>query len=161
MPRGQAKYKSRFVASKSDCDNFVVWSLRNKIMISGKKAKATRIVNDAIAFLNERSKGADASATDLELFLKVIEIVSPKVEVKSKRIGGATYQAPVQLNDKRKLALAIRLIVKHSRGRSEKTMALRLAGEFLDILEERGGAMKERENMHKMAKANQAFANLR
>lgn len=97
----------------------------------------------------------------LELFQKVLDTVRPTVEVKSRRVGGATYQVPIEVKQDRGIALAMRWIVDAAKARSEKSMDLRLAGEFLDALENKGGSIRKREDTHKMAKANQAFAHYR
>ena len=94
-------------------------------------------------------------------FTDVLDAISPKVEVKSRRVGGATYQVPIEVQPRRRVALAMRWLIEAALGRSEKTMMLRLAGEILDALEGRGAAVKKREDMHRMAKANQAFAHYR
>ena len=94
-------------------------------------------------------------------FSETLEAISPKVEVKSRRVGGATYQVPIEVQPRRRLALAMRWLIQAALARSEKTMILRLAGEILDALEGRGAAVKKREDMHRMAKANQAFAHYR
>ena len=97
----------------------------------------------------------------LSKFSEALEAISPKVEVKSRRVGGATYQVPIEVQPRRRLALAMRWLVEGALARSEKTMMLRLAGEILDAVEGRGAAVKKREDMHRMAKANQAFAHYR
>ena len=102
-----------------------------------------------------------ASANPLETFEKALEEIAPLVEVKSRRVGGATYQVPVEVRPSRRNALAMRWLVDSARGRSEKTMAARLAGELLDASEGRGSAVKKREDTHKMAEANKAFAHYR
>ena len=115
----------------------------NHVMVSGKKAVAERIVYGALREIEERSSDNKA----LDTFEKALEEIAPLVEVKSRRVGGATYQVPVE--------------VRPSRARSEKTMAARLAGELLDASEGRGSAVKKREDTHKMAEANKAFAHYR
>ena len=128
----------------------------NHVMVSGKKAVAERIVYGALSEIEE--KGIDNS---LETFEKALEEIAPLVEVKSRRVGGATYQVPVEVRPSRRNALAMRWLVDSARGRSEKTMAARLAGELLDASEGRGSAVKKREDTHKMAEANKAFAHYR
>ena len=125
-------------------------------MVSGKKAVAERIVYGALSEIEEK-----ASANPLETFEKALEEIAPLVEVKSRRVGGATYQVPVEVRPSRRNALAMRWLVDSARGRSEKTMAARLAGELLDASEGRGSAVKKREDTHKMAEANKAFAHYR
>ena len=128
----------------------------NHVMVSGKKAVAERIVYGALSEIEEK-----ASADPLETFEKALEEIAPLVEVKSRRVGGATYQVPVEVRPSRRNALAMRWLVDSARGRSEKTMAARLAGELLDASEGRGSAVKKREDTHKMAEANKAFAHYR
>ena len=129
----------------------------NMIMVSGKKAVAEKIVYDALDILVERKNGGNQA----ELLKEALEAVGPMVEVKSRRVGGATYQVPVEVRAERKVALAMRWIVDASRKRSEKGMMLRLAGELGDALEGRGSAIKKREDTHRMAEANKAFSHFR
>ena len=128
----------------------------NHVMVSGKKAVAERIVYGALSEIEEK-----ASANPRETFEKALGEIAPLVEVKSRRVGGATYQVPVEVRPSRRNALAMRWLVDSARGRSEKTMAARLAGELLDASEGRGSAVKKREDTHKMAEANKAFAHYR
>ena len=128
----------------------------NHVMVSGKKAVAERIVYGALREIEER--GSDKA---LDTFEKALEEIAPLVEVKSRRVGGATYQVPVEVRPSRRNALAMRWLVDSARGRSEKTMAARLAGELLDASEGRGSAVKKREDTHKMAEANKAVAHYR
>lgn len=126
------------------------------IMKSGKKAVAERIVYGAFDKVAEKSK-----QDPLSIFTRALENVRPMVEVKSRRVGGATYQVPVEVRPTRRDALAMRWIVDAARGRSEKSMAIRLAGELMDAAEKRGSAVKKREDTHRMADANKAFAHYR
>ena len=128
----------------------------NHVMVSGKKAVAERIVYGALSEIEEKG-----STNPLETFEKALDEIAPLVEVKSRRVGGATYQGPVEVRPSRRNALAMRWLVDSARGRSEKTMAARLAGELLDASEGRGSAVKKREDTHKMAEANKAFAHYR
>ena len=128
----------------------------NHVMVRGKKGVAERIVYGALSEIEEKG-----SASPLETFEKALEEIAPLVEVKSRRVGGATYQVPVEVRPSRRNALAMRWLVDSARGRSEKTMAARLAGELLDASEGRGSAVKKREDTHKMAEANKAFAHYR
>jgi small subunit ribosomal protein S7 len=125
-------------------------------MISGKKSVAERIVYGALEKIVER-KGGDP----LEVFEAALEAIQPMVEVKSRRVGGATYQVPVEVRPARRSALAMRWLVDYSRKRGEKSMALRLAGEILDAAEGKGAAVKKREDVHRMAEANKAFSHFR
>ncbi|MBW2475728.1 MAG: 30S ribosomal protein S7 [Deltaproteobacteria bacterium] len=128
----------------------------NAVMLDGKKSTAEHIVYSAFDLVQER-----AGEEPLEVFKKAIENVRPVLEVKSRRVGGSTYQVPVEVRHERRNALAIRWIVSNARSRSEKTMQERLAGEFLDAANNRGTSVKKREDTHRMAEANKAFAHYR
>jgi small subunit ribosomal protein S7 len=128
----------------------------NAIMLDGKKSVAEQIVYGAFDLIATRS-GDDA----LEVFKKAIENVRPVLEVKSRRVGGSTYQVPVEVRADRRNALAIRWVITYARGRGEKTMRERLAGELLDAANNRGSAVKKKEDTHRMAEANKAFAHYR
>lgn len=128
----------------------------NVVMLSGKKAVAERIVYGAFEQIQSKS-GKDP----LEVFDTAINNVKPLVEVKSRRVGGANYQVPVEVRPVRRLALAMRWVREAAKKRGEKSMDLRLAGELLDAAEGRGAAMKKREDTHKMAEANKAFSHFR
>lgn len=128
----------------------------NMMMQSGKKSIAERIVYGALDQIKEKGKG-----DSMELFEKALDNVKPIVEVKSRRVGGATYQVPVEIRAKRRSTLAMRWLIDASRKRGEKSMAYRLAGEILDAAENRGTAVKKREDTHRMAEANKAFSHYR
>ena len=128
----------------------------NVIMLDGKKAVAERIVYGAFAQIEEKT-GKSA----LEVFNNAINNVRPLVEVKSRRVGGANYQVPVEVPPVRRLALALRWLRESAKSRSEKSMPQRLAGELLDASENRGGAVKKRDEVHRMAEANKAFSHFR
>ena len=128
----------------------------NVIMLDGKKAVAERIVYGAFAQIEEKT-GKSA----LEVFNNAINNVRPLVEVKSRRVGGANYQVPVEVRPVRRLALAMRWLRESAKSRSEKSMPQRLAGELLDASENRGGAVKKRDEVHRMAEANKAFSHFR
>ena len=128
----------------------------NMVMKSGKKAVAERILYDALDVITEK-KGGDA----LEVLDSALENVAPMVEVKSRRVGGATYQVPIEVRAVRRQALAMRWLIDAARKRGEKSMDLKLAGELLDASEQRGSAVKKREDTHRMAEANKAFAHYR
>jgi small subunit ribosomal protein S7 len=128
----------------------------NHVMVDGKKSVAEKIVYGALDVVIEKS-GSDP----LEVFEKALDAIAPMVEVKSRRVGGATYQVPVEVRVERRHALAMRWLVEHSRSRGEKSMALRLAGEINDAAEGRGSAVKKREDVHRMAEANRAFSHYR
>jgi small subunit ribosomal protein S7 len=131
----------------------------NMVMRSGKKSVAERIVYGALDRIAERSGNNESRA--VELLDRALENIKPSVEVKSRRVGGATYQVPVEVRSTRRETLAMRWAIEAARARSEKTMALRLAHESLDAAENRGAAVKKREETHRMADANKAFAHYR
>jgi small subunit ribosomal protein S7 len=128
----------------------------NAIMLDGKKSTAEAIVYGAFDLVTERS-----SEEPLEVFKKAMENVRPMLEVKSRRVGGSTYQVPVEVRSERRTALAIRWIISYARKRGEKTMGERLAGELLDAAANRGTSVKKKEDVHRMADANKAFAHYR
>ncbi|KAF0802585.1 30S ribosomal protein S7 [Alcanivorax xiamenensis] len=128
----------------------------NHVMVDGKKSVAERIVYGALDIVAERKSGES-----LELFEKALDNIRPVVEVKSRRVGGATYQVPVEVRPSRRTALAMRWLVDSARKRGEKSMAQRLAGEVMDAAEGKGAAMKKREDVHRMAEANKAFSHFR
>ena len=128
----------------------------NMVMVDGKKAVAEKILYDALDRMSERVKGEP-----MEVLEKALENVRPMVEVKSRRVGGATYQVPVEVRPVRRNTLAMRWLIDAARRRSEKSMAHRLAGELADAAESRGSAVKKREDTHRMAEANKAFSHFR
>jgi len=128
----------------------------NIIMRSGKKSIAERIVYGALNQISDKGK-----KEPLEIFNKALENIRPLVEVKSRRVGGATYQIPVEVKTARSMTLAMRWVVDAAKNRSEKNMGSRLAGELLDASENRGTAIKKREDTHRMAEANKAFSHYR
>ena len=128
----------------------------NIIMLDGKRSVAESIVYGALDIVAERYK-----ADSLEVFRKALDTCKPKVEVKSRRVGGATYQVPVEVRQERRMALAMRWLALYSRERGEKTMVERLAAELMDASQGRGAAVKKREDVHRMADANKAFAHYR
>ncbi len=134
----------------------VVTKLINNIMLDGKKGVAQKICYDAFAKVQEKT-GKDA----LEAFKEALGNVMPQLEVKARRVGGSTYQVPMDVRPERRQALGLRWIVTFARKRSEKTMSDRLAGEIMDALNSLGGAFKRKEEMHRMAEANRAFAHYR
>jgi small subunit ribosomal protein S7 len=125
----------------------------NGIMLGGKKSTAETIFYNALTQIGEK-----AGDEPLKVFKRAIDNVRPTVEVKSRRVGGSTYQVPIEVHQERRGALAIRWIVQYARGRGEKTMTDRLAGELLDAANNRGNAVKKKEDTHRMADANKAFA---
>ena len=155
MPRRRVVAK-REVLPDPKFHNQVIAKFINHVMVSGKKAVAERIVYGALDRVNARH-GADP----VETFEKALDAIAPMVEVKSRRVGGATYQVPVEVRPSRRNALAMRWLVDSARSRSEKSMAARLAGELMDAADGRGSAVKKREDTHRMAEANKAFAHYR
>ena len=127
-----------------------------KLMMGGKKSTAEKILYGAFDIIEERVK-----EDPLKTFKKAIDNVKPQVEVKARRVGGATYQVPVEVRPERRTALGMKWLVSYSRARSEKTMRERLAGEIMDAASSRGGAFKRKDEMHRMADANRAFAHYR
>jgi small subunit ribosomal protein S7 len=128
----------------------------NHVMVDGKKSVAEKIVYGALDKIAERSK-----KDPVEIFEKALDSLRPVVEVKSRRVGGATYQVPVEVRPSRRTALAMRWLVDSARNRGEKSMPLRLAGEIMDAVEGKGAAIKKREDVHRMAEANKAFSHYR
>jgi len=128
----------------------------NHVMVDGKKSVAEHIVYGALDIVADRKNGEP-----LELFQGALDNIRPMVEVKSRRVGGATYQVPVEVRPSRRTALAMRWLVDSARKRGEKSMAQRLAGEVADAAEGKGAAMKKREDVHRMAEANKAFSHFR
>ncbi len=125
-------------------------------MVSGKKALAERIVYGALEIIEEKNSG-----NPMEVFENALEALRPMVEVKSRRVGGATYQVPVEVRPSRRTALAMRWLVESARKRGEKSMAQRLANEMLDAAAGKGSAFKKKEDVHRMAEANKAFSHYR
>ena len=134
----------------------VVTKLINQIMLDGKRGIAQTICYDAFSAVAEKT-GKDAN----EVFQSALNNVSPQLEVKARRVGGATYQVPIEIRPERRQTLALRWIVDFARKRGEKTMAERLAGELMDAANNTGAAVKRKEEMHRMAEANKAFAHYR
>lgn len=155
MPR-RGSVTKRDVLPDPVYNSKLVTRLINNIMYDGKKGVSQKIVYGAFDIISEKT-GKEA----LEVFEAAMENVMPLLEVKARRVGGATYQVPMEVRPERKQTLGLRWIAKYSRLRSEKTMKEKLAGEILDALNSTGGAFKKREDVHKMAEANKAFAHYR
>ena len=134
----------------------LVQQVINKVMIGGKKSTAERIVYDALSILGEKT-GKDP----VEALEESIKALTPVLEVRSRRVGGATYQVPVEVPQRRAKTLAVRWLVQFARARREKTMAQRLANELLDAQQQQGGAFKRKDDIYRMAQANKAFAHYR
>ena len=137
-------------------NDLVISKFMNVVMNQGKKSVAERIVYGALERMEEKAK-----ADPVPMFHQALENVMPAVEVRSRRVGGATYQVPVEVRPERRQALAIRWLIKAARSRNENTMVERLSGELLDASNNRGNAVKKREDTHKMAEANRAFSHYR
>ena len=155
MPR-RREVPKREILPDPKYSNTDVTKFINVIMLDGKKAVAERIVYGALAQIESKS-----GKNPLEVFTSAIANVKPMVEVKSRRVGGANYQVPVEVRPVRRMALAMRWLREAAKKRGEKSMPLRLAGELIEAAEGRGGAMKKREEVHRMADANKAFAHFR
>jgi small subunit ribosomal protein S7 len=137
-------------------NDLIVSKFMNSIMKQGKKSVAERIVYGALETMQAKAK-----SNPVQLFHQALENVMPAVEVRSRRVGGATYQVPVEVRNERRQALAIRWLIAAARARNENTMQERLSGELLDAANNRGTAVKKREDTHKMAEANRAFSHYR
>ena len=155
MPRRREVPKRRIIPDPKYKDKLVS-KFTNTLMFDGEKAVAEGILYGAFDVISDRFK-----EDPLEVFRKALDNVKPKLEVKSRRVGGATYQVPVEVRPERRVALAMRWIVTHARERGEKTMRERLAAEFVDASQGRGNAVKKKDDTHKMAEANKAFAHYR
>ena len=155
MPRRAAAVR-RDIAPDSVYNNRLVTQLINKILLDGKKSTAEDIVYGAFDMIEQRT-----SSDPLATFKKAMDNVRPTLEVRPKRVGGATYQVPVEVNARRSTTLAIRWLVGFSRKRREKTMAERLAGEIMDAANGAGASVKRREDLFKMAESNRAFSHYR
>jgi small subunit ribosomal protein S7 len=150
------KAERREVNPDPKFNDLVVSKFMNSIMKEGKKSVAERIVYGALDRMQSRAK-----SDPIQLFHAALDNVMPSIEVRSRRVGGATYQVPVEVRNERRQALAIRWLITAARGRNENTMEERLSGELLDAANNRGTAVKKREDTHKMAEANRAFSHYR
>ena len=155
MPRRRVVAK-REILPDPKFGNVTLAKFMNHVMVSGKKSVAERIVYGALNTVQTRS-----SKNPVEVFEEALDNIAPMVEVKSRRVGGATYQVPVEVRPARRTALAMRWLVDYARNRGEKSMAQRLAGEILDASQGKGAAVKKREDVHRMAEANKAFSHYR
>lgn len=155
MPRRREVPKRKILPDPKYKDQTIAKFI-NIMMLDGKKSVAEKIMYGALEIIKERGR-----ENAVEIFNAALENVSPGVEVKSRRVGGATYQVPVEVRPNRQMALAMRWLVDAARKRNEKSMTARLAGELMDASEERGSAFKKREDTHKMAEANKAFSHYR
>ena len=155
MPRRAAPPKKRIPADPVH-GSVLVQQLVNKIMLDGKKSTAEKIVYDALSFIEERTGSNPVTVLD-----NALDNIRPRLEVRSRRVGGATYQVPVEVQPRRANTLALRWMVGYARARREKTMGRRLAGEMLDAKDNVGASVKRKEDTHRMAEANRAFAHYR
>ncbi|PIE05478.1 MAG: 30S ribosomal protein S7 [Sorangium cellulosum] len=155
MPRRREVPKRRITPDPKFKDKLVA-KFTNSLMEDGEKAIAESIIYGAFDIIQARFK-----EEPVDVFRKALDNVKPKIEVKSRRVGGATYQVPVEVRPERRIALAMRWLVMYSRNRGEKTMRERLAAEFVDAAQGRGNSVKKRDDTHKMAEANKAFAHYR
>ena len=148
--------KKRDVLPDPVYNSKVITKLVNQIMIGGKKGTAQKILNDAFSMVREKT-----SSDPMEVFNKAIENISPALEVKARRVGGSNVQVPIEVSEERKQTLALRWLVNYAKLRNGKGMAINLANEIMDAANGVGGAVKKREDTHKMAEANKAFAHYR
>jgi len=155
MPR-RREVPKRITLPDPKYGNKLVAKFINNIMRMGKRSVAEHILYQSFDIIAERSK-----QDPLEVFTKALDNVKPTLEVKSRRVGGSTYQVPVEVRSSRRVALAIRWIINYAQQRSEKSMMHKLAGELLDAANNRGAAVKKKEDTHRMAEANKAFAHYR
>jgi len=155
MPR-RGKATRREIEPDPVYGNETLSRLINKIMYSGKKSVAQRVVYDAVTIIEEKSK-----KNGVEVVETAIKNVMPVLEVRPRRVGGATYQIPIEVRTERRMALALQWLVRYARERGERTMTEKLAGELMDAANNTGATVKRKEEMHKMAEANRAFAHYR
>ena len=155
MPR-RGNVPKREVLADPIYNSILVTKLVNSVMLDGKKGIAQKVVYGAFDLISEKT-GKEA----IEVFQTAMENIMPSLEVKARRVGGATYQVPMEVRPERRQTLGLRWLVNYSRARSEKTMRERLAGEIMDAANNTGNAVKKREDTHKMAEANKAFAHYR
>jgi small subunit ribosomal protein S7 len=155
MPRRAAPPKKK-ISPDPVYGSVLVQQLINKIMLDGKKSTAEKIVYDALSQIEERTGSNPVTVVN-----NALDNVRPRLEVRSRRVGGATYQVPVEVNPRRANTLALRWLVSYARDRREKTMGRRLAGELLDAKDNTGSSVKRKEDTHRMAEANRAFAHYR
>ena len=155
MPRRREVPKRKIAPDPKFKDVLVTQFIR-KLMLGGKKSTAERLFYNALEVMESRAR-----QEGLDLFKRAVENVKPQVEVKSRRVGGSTYQVPVEVRPARQTSLAIRWLIAYSRSRSGRSMAEKMAAEFLDAANLRGGAVKKKDDIHRMAEANKAFAHFR
>lgn len=155
MPR-RGNVPKREILPDPVYNSVLVTKLTNSIMLDGKKGVAQKVIYDAFDIVKEKS-----GRNPLEAFTEALNNIMPSLEVKARRVGGATYQVPIEVRPDRRQTLGLRWLTGYARKRNEKTMKERLAGEILDALNNTGGSVKKREDTHKMAESNKAFAHYR
>ena len=155
MPR-RGNVPKREVLPDPVYHSVLVTKLTNSIMLDGKKGVAQKVVYDAFSIIEEKT-----GKSPLEVFTAALDNIMPSLEVKARRVGGSTYQVPMEVRPERRLTLGLRWLTSYSRNRGEKTMKERLAGEIMDAANNTGSAVKKREDTHKMAESNRAFAHYR
>ena len=155
MPR-RGNVPKREILPDPMYNSVLVTKLVNSIMLDGKKGVAQKVVYGAFDIIKDKTE-----KDPLEVFTQAMENIMPSLEVKARRVGGATYQVPMEVRPERRETLGLRWVTLYARNRSERTMKERLAGEIMDAINEQGGAFKKREDTHKMAEANKAFAHYR
>ena len=154
----KAKAKKRALLPDPKFNDTVVTRFVNNLMLNGKKSVAFKIFYDAMDIVEEKNSEEESA---LEIFKKALQNVTPSVEVRSRRVGGATFQIPMQIRPDRKLSLGMKWLIMFTRKRNEKTMALRLANEVLAASREEGASVKKKTDVHRMAEANKAFSHFR
>lgn len=155
----KSKPKKRIILPDPKFGDTLVTQFVNNLMIQGKKSIAYGIFYDAMEMVGEKMKDSDKAP--LDIWKKALENITPQVEVKSRRIGGATFQVPIEVRPERKTSISMKNMILFARKRSGRSMAEKLSGEILSAYNEEGGAFKRKEDMHKMAEANKAFAHFR
>jgi small subunit ribosomal protein S7 len=155
----KSKPKKRILLPDPKYNDVLVTRFVNNLMFSGKKSTAFQIFYDAVEVVGEKTK--ESGKTPLEVWKKALDNITPQVEVKSRRVGGATFQVPIEVRPDRKIAISMKFLIEFARKRGGKSMKDKLAAEILDAFNEQGGAFKRKEDMHKMAEANKAFAHFR
>ncbi|MBF0117600.1 MAG: 30S ribosomal protein S7 [Desulfobacterales bacterium] len=156
MPRRKRESFERDVAQDPKYNSKLIARFINSIMRSGKKSVAESVIYGAFDVIEKKTND-----DPIKLFEKAVENVKPLIEVKSRRVGGSTYQVPTEIRTSRRISLAIRWIITYSKSRAEQGMSKKLAGELMDAANQRGAAVKKREDTHKMAEANKAFAHFK
>ncbi|MEN7546779.1 30S ribosomal protein S7 [Rapidithrix thailandica] len=157
----KAKPKKRYVLPDPKFSDVLVTKFVNNLMLEGKKSIAYSIFYDALDLVEERLGKGEEKVNGLEIWKKALGNVMPAVEVKSRRVGGATFQVPTEVRPARKESLGIKWLIKYARGRNERTMVERLAGEIIAASKGEGSAVKKKDDTHRMAEANKAFSHFR